>query len=187
MWADQVSTSGDPTASIGNQRVKKDAVSEQFGEQTETMAHGGDEDQAREHAISDVFVDTSEAASADLPSTEDSGDALPVPFQESGTSQADESVAPASLAFPTSDSAKQSPSKGTASQSQSGGGVTFEDSANAPPSALHQTRMQNPRESVLLHRTSQDICHDTASGFWLIHSWNKTGWFIHATTATGWF
>lgn len=134
MWADQVSTSGDPTTSIGDQSVKKDAVSGHSGDQTETLTQDGVEDQTREHAVSDAFVDTSEVAPADLPSTEDSGDAVPVPFQESVASQADESVAPASLAFPTSDSTQQSPSERTASQSQSGGGVTFEDSVNAPPS-----------------------------------------------------
>jgi len=131
MWADQVSTSGDPTASIGDQSVKKDAVSGHSGDQTEILAQDEVEDQAREP---DVFVDTSEAAPADLPSTEDSGEALPVPFQESVASQANESVAPASLAFPTSDSTQQSLSERTVSQSQSAGGVTFEDSANAPPS-----------------------------------------------------
>jgi ATP-binding cassette subfamily B (MDR/TAP) protein 6 len=133
MWADQISASGDPTASIGDQSVKKDSVSGYIEDQTEPAAQAGMDDQAqREHASSGLLVDTPEAVPVALESTEDSGDAPPVPVQESVASQADESVQSTPLAFPMSDSTQLPPSERT--PSQSGGGVTFEDSANAPPS-----------------------------------------------------
>src|SRR5882672_5324194 len=99
MWADQISASGDPTASIGDQSVKKDSVSGYIEDQTEPQA-GVDDQAQRELASSGLLVDTPEAVLVALESTEDSGDAPPVPVQESVASQADESVQATPLAFP---------------------------------------------------------------------------------------
>jgi len=133
MWADQISASGDPATSIEAQRVKKEAVSGYLGDQTESAADAAVEDEApHEPAASDAFVDTPEAVPAVFDSTESAQDAPPVPFKEPVAFPADESGPPAQLAFPTSDDTQRPPSERIASQS--GGGVTFEDSVNATPS-----------------------------------------------------
>jgi len=132
MWADQISTSGDPVTSIEDQSVKNEAVSD-LGDQTESAADAAVEDEApREPAMSDAFVDTPEVVPAALDSTENAQDAPPVPLKEPEAFPADESSPPSQLAFPTSDDTQRPSSERISSQS--GGGVTFGDTVNAPPS-----------------------------------------------------
>jgi len=126
MWADQILTSGDP---IGDQSVTEEAVS---GKQIEPEAHAEVEDEAPcEHATSGAFAETPEASPIALVSAENT-DAPPVPAEEPVARPADEPGPPAPVTFPTSDDTQLVPSE--LISSQSGGGITFEDSANLPPS-----------------------------------------------------
>jgi ATP-binding cassette subfamily B (MDR/TAP) protein 6 len=129
MWADQISASGDPTGSIGDQSDKKETVTGHPVDQTgPAVGHSSQ----REHEESGHFGDASETMPATLESTMDAGDTPPALLKDSVVSRPDESVPPASVAFPTSNET-QLPSSG-GHPSQSGGGVTFEDGLNAPPS-----------------------------------------------------
>jgi hypothetical protein len=132
MWADQISASGDTAASVEDQAVKE-AVAGDPADQAEPAADAAVEDDAqRERAASSLFVDKSEATPAAPESTADTGDMPPVPSKEPEAVPADESVPPAALAFPTAEDTTRPTSERI--PSQSGGGVTFEDSVNAPPS-----------------------------------------------------
>jgi hypothetical protein len=132
MWANQISSSGDPASSIKDQGDNKEAVSGHIGDQNESATHVTAEDEApREVATSAALVDTPEAIPAALDLMENTDDAPPVPFKEAVVYPADES-APAPLAFPSSEDTRGLPSEATSSQI--GGVVTFGDTANSPPS-----------------------------------------------------
>lgn len=131
MWADQILASGAPATSIVDQSVKEEVVSGYVVNQIEPEAAEVEVEPPHEHATSDAFVDTQETDPTAHISAENT-DAPPVPAEEPAVAQpADESGPPVPVEFPTSDST-QLPSE--VIPSQSGGGITFEDSANSPPS-----------------------------------------------------
>jgi len=127
MWADQISVSGYPTTSSGDQNVNKPAL-EYLGDQSKSAV----EEQAQHEHATEPSEDASEAISATVKPAVDAGAAPPIPPKDPAPLSADESISSAPIAFPTSDDAQ--PPETERKPSQSGGGVTFEDNANAPPS-----------------------------------------------------
>lgn len=119
MWADQISTSGDPTASIGEMSFKREEdLMESGGDAppTDTTAPAA----PAERAVSGVFVGNPDAIQDAVEQPAD--DAPDVPAKESTE---DPAAAEATPAFPASDD--------TASREQvqrTASGVTFDPSAN---------------------------------------------------------
>jgi len=139
MWADQISASEDPTASLVDRNITNEAVPGYLDDEMEPTQAAEDaiEEEAlgapQEDVATSVFVDNPDAIAATFEETENVADAPPpLPAKEDPPSE--EIPAPAPLAFPSSEDTAPQQAIPERVPPQNAGGVTFGDTINSPPS-----------------------------------------------------